>query len=120
MYYENPEFKTKVYKSWKIIESVLAQATEPCQILHLSPMDGLEYDCLSLIVGVESKRTIMLNRNGISGLVNGQLYEDLWNKFDTIGPQQMAREIIALANVATVGEVAPSTINARLISAYVV
>ena len=119
MYYNEPEFQEKVRKSWKILDAVLARTTEPCRILHLSPFEGVNYDCLSLLVGEESHRSIMLNRNGVNGLVSGQLYEDLWNKFDQIGPDAMAKEIVELAKIKTDGVIALPTANSRVISKFI-
>ena len=91
---DNPAlYRENVYKSWKIIARVVANVDDECLIAHLEPNQGVGYDCLSLITKDESGRLrtrFMLNRNG----VNSNVLDRVWDRFDQVGCDQVAEEIV--------------------------
>ena len=91
---DNPAlYRENVYKSWKVIAQVVANVDGECLIAHLEPNQGVGYDCLSLITKDESGRLrtrFMLNRNG----VNSNVLERVWDRFDQVGCDRVAEEIM--------------------------
>ena len=91
---DNPAlYRENVYKSWKIMARVVANVDDECLVAHLEPNPGVGYDCLSLITKDESgqlRTRFMLNRNG----VNSNVLDRVWDRFDQVGCDQVAEEIV--------------------------
>ena len=81
---DNPiKFRDNVYKSWRIMYSVVSQIKDVCYIAHLEPNPGVGYDCLSLLTKKPDKdleTNILLNRNGSNALINGIVLEKVWDR----------------------------------------
>ena len=81
---DNPvEYRDNVYKSWRIMYSVVSQIKDVCYIAHLEPNPGVRYDCLSLLTKKSDKdleTNILLNRNGSNALINGVILEKVWDR----------------------------------------
>ena len=79
-------YRENVYKSWQIMYEVVRQIDQECYIAHLEPFQGVEYDCLSLVTRNSHGNlgtSFMLNRNGVNGLCDGQLIENVWRRAST-------------------------------------
>ena len=81
---DNPDkYRDNVYKSWRIMYSVVSQIRDVCFIAHLEPNPGVGYDCLGLLTKKTSREletNILLNRNGSNALVNGAILERVWDR----------------------------------------
>ena len=113
---DNPlKYRENVYKSWRIMYSVVSQIKDVCYIAHLEPNPGVGYDCLSLLTkkpGRDLETNILLNRNGSNGLVNGVILEKVWDRAESdeeISP--LADELISRTKLqkVAIGESLQST-----------
>jgi hypothetical protein len=87
-------YRINIQKSWKVMYEVVRNVSEECYVQHTSPIEGLSYDCLSLLTKNRDQGLslrIHLNRNGKTAQA-GDLVRDIWKKSES--PQG----IIALAD----------------------
>lgn len=114
---EDPRrFRANVEASWAVMSAIVAQITEPCQIMHLEPHPGVGYDCLSLVTPTERGEPhvrIMMNRNGETTSVGGHFYDATWEKVEEMGPEAVADELVDLAGLAGRGSPDESTHRTR-------
>jgi hypothetical protein len=97
---DNPfMYRENVYKSWKIMASVVQRISEECFVAHLEPRPGVGYDCLSLVTRDtygDLRVRFMLNRNG----TNGDIIQNVWERYDHDGCEAVAAEIIEKGSFA--------------------
>lgn len=76
---EPARFRSNVFKSWKIMAEVTKRITDESFFAHLELIEGVGYDCLSLITRATDKNPRIrfhMNRNGS----NSDVLEKIWAK----------------------------------------
>lgn len=113
---DNPvKYRNNIYKSWRIMCSVVSQIKDVCYIAHLEPNPGVGYDCLSLLTkkpGRDLETNILLNRNGSNGLVNGVILEKVWDRGESDEEiSSLSDELISITKLQkiAIGESSQST-----------
>jgi len=97
------EFRSNVYKSWQIVQTIVRQMDEEVWIVHTDPMGGGSYDCLSLCTMNQHggrQWLLHLNRNGQNALIEGELYEGVWARCDRTSPSTVALDLLSQTYVS--------------------
>lgn len=95
----NPSlFRDNVRKSWAVMAHVVKNISDDALVMHRQPLEGLEYDCLSLATLDRNDRPqfrVTMNRNG----VNCDVLPWIWRRVDEVGAEAVALELIAAAGL---------------------
>ena len=85
-------YRENVYKSWLIMSFVVRHIKNQCYVAHSTGPEGLDYDNLVLVVITEGSRhpRFAMNRDGF----NSTVVENIWEKVDEIGAEEIANIII--------------------------
>ncbi len=74
---QEASYHVKELLSWMITAHLL-RLVEPNLRVFVTHPGGGQYDCLTL-VSPEGEQLVLLNRNGSSALVAGEVIEDIWS-----------------------------------------
>ena len=103
---DNPQlYRENVYKSWLIMSYVVRHIKNQCYVAHSTGPEGLDYDNLVLVVITEGSRhpRFAMNRDGF----NSTVVENIWEKVDEIGAEEVANIIIERCQL----EVSPDVVD---------
>ena len=91
-YDDQQVYRENVYKSWLIMSYVVRHIKNQCYVAHSTGPEGLDYNNLVLVVITEGSRhpRFAMNRDGF----NSTVVENIWEKFDEIGAEEVANIII--------------------------
>lgn len=103
--YQEEKYRENVYKSWLIMSFVVRHIKNECYVAHSTGPEGLDYDNLVLVVITEGSRhpRFAMNRDGF----NSTVVENIWEKVDEIGAQEVANIIIERCQL----EVSPDVVD---------
>ena len=88
--------RSKEILSWMVLSELLKVVSDDVFVGVLHPGDG-QYDCLSLLTANQGT-PIMLNREGSSAIVNGQVVGNIWPRA-AVDPNQSCMFIVSKADI---------------------
>jgi hypothetical protein len=108
-------YRRNVRASWLVMAEVVSSVAVECFIAHLEPNPGVGYDCLSLVTRDSSGGTtvqFMLNRNGQSASVRGEVISGIWDLVERNGPAAVARQLVTASGMKPEGQPHQSEVSA--------